>query len=287
MLAHPDDETFGVGGTLALYARRGVSVYLVCATRGEVGDVDPDYLRGFTSVADRREAELRCAAEKLGLKDVFFLGYRDSGMPGTNDNHHPQALAAQPVNQVAAQVAHYIRWLRPQVVLTFDPIGGYYHPDHIAIHNATVKAFNLADDTGASSLDGLPPYQPQKLYFDTIPRTLLRVGVFAMRLVGRDPHKFGRNGDIDMVAVARANFPIHASIDYKSVMEIRAEAAACHASQGGASMNRGLQGRLMRVFGGRELFMRAYPPVDGHLRERDLFQGVDLDHHQISREYNS
>ncbi len=74
VLAHPDDETFGTGGTLALYARqRGVDVYLVCATRGEVGEMDPKYMRGFNSVAERREAELRCAAENLGLKGVYFL----------------------------------------------------------------------------------------------------------------------------------------------------------------------------------------------------------------------
>ncbi len=79
VLAHPDDETFGTGGTLALYARRGVQVYLVCATRGEVGEMDPQYMEGFASVADRREFELRCAAEKLGLAGVFFLGYRELG----------------------------------------------------------------------------------------------------------------------------------------------------------------------------------------------------------------
>ncbi len=105
-LAHPDDETFGMGGTLALYARRGVQVYLVCATRGDVGDVDQDLLQGFNSVAERRESELLCAASTLGLAGVYFLGYRDSGMPGSPDNRHPNALAAQPVNVVASLVVH-------------------------------------------------------------------------------------------------------------------------------------------------------------------------------------
>ena len=72
VLAHPDDETFGMGGTLALYAQRGAQVYLVCATRGEVGDVDPQYMQGFETIAERREYELRCAAQKLGLKEVFL-----------------------------------------------------------------------------------------------------------------------------------------------------------------------------------------------------------------------
>jgi LmbE family N-acetylglucosaminyl deacetylase len=79
VLAHPDDESFGLGGTLALYARRGVATYLVCATRGEAGDVAAEHLDGFKDIADKRTAELVCAASILGLKHVFYLGYRDSG----------------------------------------------------------------------------------------------------------------------------------------------------------------------------------------------------------------
>ena len=91
VLAHPDDETFGMGGTLALYSRRGVDTYLICATRGEVGDMDPELMRGYDSIAERREAELRCAAGHLGLTDIIFLNYRDSGMPGSADNQNPRA----------------------------------------------------------------------------------------------------------------------------------------------------------------------------------------------------
>src|SRR3990172_8974909 len=89
VLAHPDDETFGIGGTLAMYARRGVETYLVCAPRGEAGEA-PTGLKGFASVGEMREDELRSAAAILGLKAVYFLGYRDSGMPNSPDNHHPQ-----------------------------------------------------------------------------------------------------------------------------------------------------------------------------------------------------
>ena len=103
VLAHPDDETFGMGGTLALYAQQGAAVHLVCATRGEVGDVDPEYMQGYDSIADRREHELRCAAQMLGLAGVHFLDYRDSGMPGSEDNHHPRALAAAPLDEVASK----------------------------------------------------------------------------------------------------------------------------------------------------------------------------------------
>ena len=92
VLAHPDDESFGMGGTLALYARKGVEIHLICATRGEAGEMDPDCLEGFDSIAERRESELLCAAEQLGITSVHFLNYRDSGMSGSLANQHPQAL---------------------------------------------------------------------------------------------------------------------------------------------------------------------------------------------------
>jgi N-acetyl-1-D-myo-inositol-2-amino-2-deoxy-alpha-D-glucopyranoside deacetylase len=275
VLAHPDDETFGTGGTLALYARSGAEVHLVCATRGEVGEMDPKLLRGFASIAERREHELRCAAELLGLSGVHFLGYRDSGMPGSPDNSHPNALAAQPLEQVAADVAGFIHTFKPQVVITFDPIGGYRHPDHIAIQKATVKAFEDAlksqqDETGAGA------YHPARLYFQTIPRGFLRFIVKVLPLVGRNPRKFGQNGDIDLVSIAEVNFPIHATIDYKVVAEIRDEAARCHESQGGASMtSSGWIGKLRAWFMAKEMYMRAYPPVvTGEKRVTDLFAGI-------------
>lgn len=275
VLAHPDDETFGMGGTLALYARRGVDVYLVCATRGEVGEMDPMYMRGFNSIAERREAELRCAAENLGLKGVYFLDYRDSGMPGSPDNLHPQALTAQPVEKVACDVAHYIRLLKPQVVITFDPIGGYRHPDHIAMHRATVEAFEMAGSADFADGDRLAPFRPQKLYFHTMPHTMLRLAVNMMPLFGQDPRRQGKNKDIDLVSITEVKFPIHARIDFRPVARVRDEATICHESQGGGRFLSGPLGRIRRWFGSYETFMRGYPePRPGMRTERDLFEGV-------------
>lgn len=274
VLAHPDDETFGMGGTLALYARRGVAVYLVCATRGEVGDVDPILLEGFQSIGERREHELRCAAEHLGLAGVYFLGYRDSGMPGSPENNHPQALAAAPVEEVAAKVIHYIRMLRPQVVLTFDPIGGYRHPDHIAVHRATVKAFHAAGDPEAFPGE-YPPYRPQKLYFHTFSQRFMALAVRLMPLFGQDPRHFGRNKDIDLVSLAGENFPVHARIDYREVEAAKEAATACHASQLTMGPPRGLLAWAFRRGAGVETFMRAFPEPRPGLREDDLFSGVN------------
>jgi len=272
VLAHPDDESFGMGGTLALYAKRGADVYLICATRGEVGTVDEEHLKGFSSTAEMREGELKCAAEHLGLKAVFFLDYRDSGMPGSPDNQHPDAQVAHPLDEVAAKVLKYIRELKPDAVLTFDPIGGYRHPDHIHIHNATVLAFEKANDAAFHPEAGAP-FQPGSLYFHTFPKGLLKTAVFLMPLFGQDPTKFGRNHDIDMKSLSQVEFPIHARIDIRSVTDTKAAASACHASQGGVGMRQGVMGLFTKIFGESELYMQAYPPVlAGAKVKRDLLK---------------
>ena len=277
VFAHPDDETFGMGGTLALYAQKGAQVHLVCATRGEAGEVAPQYLEGFRSIAERRVSELRCAAGILGLTGVYFLDYRDLGMSGSPDNQNPQALINAPLEEVAGKVATYIRRLRPQVVVTFDPIGGYMHPDHIAIQLATTKAFQLAGDPEYRDPAGLAPFSPQKLYYHVMPKGVLRLAVRLMPLFRRDPRKFGRNGDIDLTVLAeQGNFPIHATIDFRPVIEKRDKASACHASQlEGGPPNQGLLGMVWKMVGANERFMRAFPETHNRLKERDLFEGLD------------
>lgn len=271
ILAHPDDESFGMGGTLALYASRGADVHLVCATRGEVGEADQEHLKGFGSIGELRESELRCAAGILGLKGVHFLGYRDSGMPGSEPNQHPEAQINHPVEEVAGRVMKYIRELKPEVVLTFDPIGGYHHPDHIHIHRATVLAFEKAGDPEFHPEAGTP-FRPRALYFHTMPKGFIRFGVWLLRLLGKDPRRFGKNGDIDLAAIAAVDFPAHARIDIRPVLDKKGRASACHGSQGGGQMRRGLAGALAFLFGGHETYMRAWPvPRPGERRVRDLF----------------
>lgn len=312
VLAHPDDESFGMGGTLALYAAQGVQVHLICATGGEVGMMDPEYMEGFDSVRARREHELRCAASHLGLAGVYFLGYRDSGMPGSPENQHPEALVNAPEEEAVAAVVYYIRKLCPQVVLTFDPIGGYRHPDHIRVHDLTRQAFFAAGNPqrfpglglsapqtsgvepgeaparaarrfepqleplrlSMNSPQPLPAFQPSKLYYHTMSRRFLRLAVRLMPLFGKDPTRWGRNGDIDLTELTMEDFPVHAVINYRPVERAKAMAAACHESQGGPMMLRGLMGLVLRMAGTKEIFMRAHPQPAPRKRERDLFEGI-------------
>lgn len=276
-LAHPDDESFGPGGTLALYADRGVKVDLICATRGDVGTVDPEYLRGFDDVAELRQAELDCAVQALGIEQLHMLDYRDSGMRGTRDNDHPEALAAAPLDEVVDHVIRIIRTVRPQVVITFDPIGGYFHPDHIRMHEATVAAFHAAGDPDRLP-DGPPPYQPQKLYYHTFSRRWLKWAVRLMPFLGQDPERWGRNDDIDLTELTKYDFDIHATIDVSEAQEAKEMAAACHASQQEDADSRGgLLSWLQRASNRHENFSRAHPPADSGVREDDLFAGVDLE----------
>lgn len=267
--AHPDDETFGPGGTLARYAAEGVRVVYACATRGEAGSPEPEELGG------RRWAELLSAAKALKLDAVKFLGYRDSGMPGWPENRHPRALMAAPLEDVTREVVAVIRNERPQVLITFDPIGGYHHPDHIAIHHATVRAFHLAGDPDQFPGVGTP-FAPQKLYFWIPPRGVLRLRVGLLRALGRDPSRAGLNGDVDLASVARMRFPIHARIRLSRQALARKHAAAlCHASQiEPSSLARRLIGPVSRLLGRTELYLRACPASDAARLEGDLFEGV-------------
>jgi len=271
VLAHPDDESFGLGGTLALYASKGYDVCYVCATRGEAGTVDAEHLIGFKDTAEMRTAELMRAAKELGLKEVFFLGYRDSGMPGMDANQHPDAQINAPIEEVAGRVVKYIRDLKPEVVLTFDPIGGYKHPDHIHIHKATVLAFANSDNDSFYPEAG-DAFKPQALYFQVFPKGLLKAAVRLMPLFGKDPTKFGRNGDINMKELADVTFPIHVRLDVRSAVDAKRKASECHASQGGMQMRRGIMGFITKLFGEREDYMQAYPPVgESFKRKVDLF----------------
>jgi len=273
--AHPDDESFSVGATLAQYTAAGVKVYYVCATRGEAGQANPEKMRGYSTLSELRCAELQCAAQVLGLTDVIHLGYRDSGMSGWEDNKHPLALASAPLEQVTGRIVAIFRKLKPDVVITFDPIGGYRHPDHITTHNATVKAFYAAGDAKQYPESG-PSFQPQKLYFRVTPLRILRITVKVLSFLGRDMHRVGPNKNIDLAGRLAVKFPVHAVIrPTKKGVKPRDKENLCHASMlEGGSPRRSIFSLANRLFGHRDYYMRAYPPVNSRLRERDLFKNI-------------
>jgi N-acetyl-1-D-myo-inositol-2-amino-2-deoxy-alpha-D-glucopyranoside deacetylase len=180
--AHPDDETIVTGGTIAAYAAVGVAVTLVTCTLGEEGEVIPIELSMLA--ADRadqlggyRVTELRAACAALGITEHRFLGgigrWRDSGMAGTAANTRPRAFAGGEAAAQATELAGILTEVRPQVVVTYDPHGGYGHPDHIRAHEITMAAtrddpnvarvFHIASDATAGTTIDVRDALPAKL----------------------------------------------------------------------------------------------------------------------------
>jgi LmbE family N-acetylglucosaminyl deacetylase len=275
IFAHPDDESFGPGATLARYADQGVDVHVVIATDGIAGSVDEEtQVTEHYTLAQVRSSELSRAAVALGVTSVWSLPYRDSGMRGTPDNQHPSALIRQPLIHTIEEVLGYIERLRPQVIMTHDPYGGYGHPDHVRCCEATTAAFYLA--RAAATTAGDPGWiGPQKLYFTAFPKWLIKFFVRLMPLVRKDPTAFGRNKDINLVEISEWETPVHTRVYVGSYQQAKWEASRAHASQfsGGPAWTRAVPAPIRRRVLDYELYTRAFPAPGGRT-ETDLFDGV-------------
>ena len=186
-----------MSGALLQYSTSGVETGLVCATRGEVGEIADPALATPENLGQVREGEMRAAAEVLGVHNLWFLDYRDSGMAGTPENADPRAFAQASAAEVVGKLVKIIREFRPQVIVTFDESGAYGHPDHIAIYRYTTSAFHAAADA-VQYPDLGPAHSVSKLYYSSFPRSALRAigewmstqnyeGSFS----GLDPEKLG------------------------------------------------------------------------------------------------
>lgn len=165
--AHPDDESSKGAGTMARYADQGVRTVIVTCTGGEAGEIlNPAMDRPgvLERMPELRREELAKALEVLRVQAHYWLGYRDSGMPDTEPNGHPEAFANADLDEATGRLVRILRAERPQVVLTYDERGGYPHPDHIRTHEVTAAAFEAAGDPDRYP-DAGPPYQPLKLYY--------------------------------------------------------------------------------------------------------------------------
>lgn len=275
VFAHPDDESFGPGGTLARYAAEGAQVHVIIATDGIAGSVeDPSHVKGHETLAQVRSAELANAAVALGITSIWSLPYRDSGMRGTPENGHPDALIQQPLEQLTREVLDYIERFQPQVILTHDPYGGYGHPDHVRVCEATTAAFHLASQ-GRVAGNGRRYGGPQKLYYTAFDKRMLRLMVQIMPWLGQDPTAIGRNKDINLVEISRWETPIHARVDVTCYLPQKLAASRAHVSQysGGPAYVRVLPRFLQRRYLGIDAYTRAYPAPNGQI-EDDLFAEV-------------
>lgn len=265
VLAHPDDESLGVGGTLAKYASEGVEVFLVTATRGDSGRYrglrpgDPEH-PGPRALANIREAELRAAASALGVREVSLLNYRDQHLD-----------RADPREAIAAIVQH-IRRVRPHVVVTFGPDGAYGHPDHVAISQFTTAAIVAAADP-AFRFDGHQPgwpYAVSKLYYLAWPESAWNAYQAAFRKL------VSTVDGVERQAVPWPDWAITTVIDTRGFSSTTWRAISCHESQITAYEGlKQLSPDDHEALWGCQSFYRAFSTVSGGRgRETDLLEGI-------------
>ena len=229
--AHPDDESSKGAGSVALYHAQGVHTVLVCCTGGEEGEVlNPalDTPEVHARLADLRREELAEAARVIGYDEVVMLGYRDSGMAGSESNANPASFAQAPLEEAVERLVAIVRRSRPQVMVVYgDEQSGYPHPDHLRVHEIGVLAFRAAGDPDRFPQSG-PPWQPEKLYYTEF-------SVARFREVHQKFEELGLESPFD--AEWRKRWEevtppvVTTSVDVSDFADIRSRALLAHATQ--------------------------------------------------------
>ena len=275
--AHPDDETIGNGVTMAKYATAGAQVTLVTCTRGEEGEVLVSELANLASdkddkLGEQRIIELTNAMNELGIKDFRFLGapdkkWRDSGMMGTPQNERGDVFWQADLDEASLELVKIILEIKPQVLITYDEFGGYGHPDHIKAHRVAMRATELAAEQG---------WQVSKIYWNTMPRSVIQMGIEKMKEVGSD--FFGAESADDL-PFAKPDELVTTVVNAPEFVEQKLAAMKAHATQISVdgpffalSNNLGLS-----VWGDEYYTLvkgEKAAPFDSNGRELDIFAGV-------------
>ena len=277
--AHPDDETINNGVTMAKYAALGAQVTLVTCTRGEEGEVLVNELANLASdkddkLGEHREIELKDAMDELGIKDFRFLGapskkWRDSGMMGTPANDRDDVFWQADLDEASNELLKIILEIKPQVLITYDEFGGYGHPDHIKAHRVAMRAAELAANQG---------WQVSKIYWNTMPRSVIQMGIEKMKEVGSD--FFGAESADDL-PFAKPDELVSTVVNAPEYVPAKLAAMKAHATQISVdgpffalSNNLGLS-----VWGDEYYTLvkgEKSAPFDANGRELDIFAGINI-----------
>lgn len=272
--AHPDDETINNGATMAKYAAGGASVTLVTCTRGEEGEVLVPELSHLASIHKdqlglHREGELALAMKELGISDFRFLGapsvkFRDSGMMGTEPNNRADVFWQANIDTAAQYLVEVIEEIKPQIMITYDEFGGYGHPDHIQAHRIAMRASEIAN------------WQIQKIYWNTMPKSVLAQGIAKMKEIGSD--FFGAE-TVDDLPFAKDDSFVTTLVDGSKFVDKKLAAMKAHETQisldgpfFALSNNLGLQ-----IWGDEYYTLvkgEKSEPFDSQGRETDLASGI-------------
>lgn len=273
--AHPDDEASKGASTIAKYKAEGVRAVLVTCTGGEEGDIlNPvmDRPEVRADLAAVRLRELEAAAALIGYDDVILLGYRDSGMPDSEANAHPEAFANAELDDAVARLVEIIRRECPQVILTYgDDQQGYPHPDHLRVHDISIPAFELAGDPSYRPELG-DPFTPLKMYYSVWARARIEATHAKFLELGLEsPFSedwFTRPSQDDRVTT---------SIDIEPWFDVRLEALLAHATQvdPDSAFWFGLPREIARSVHPFEDYILAFSRVETELPETDLFAGIN------------
>jgi N-acetyl-1-D-myo-inositol-2-amino-2-deoxy-alpha-D-glucopyranoside deacetylase len=275
--AHPDDEALGTGGTIARYCAEGARVCLVTCTNGEIGEIadvpalgDPEQIR--PRLGEVRVAELIEACEQLGDVDLRLLGFRDSGMAGTPANGDPRAFINQDPEGVVRKIVSITREVRPQVLVTYNEIGFYGHPDHIRAHEAALMAAEAAGDPALWPELG-EAHEVAKIYFTAVPKSLLLAGRELAENMGLTADDFFSEEEVARVATDDAL--VTTAVDVSSFIEQKWKAMEAHRTQ------RGTTGPFLSIpeeyrtlAFGTEHYVLARSSVPAGGIEDDLFAGI-------------
>ena len=272
--AHPDDEASKGAPTVARYHAEGVHTVLVCCTGGEEGEIlnpaldDPSMSE---KLAEVRAEELARAAKVIGYDEVVMLGYRDSGMEGSEANAHPDCFAKADLEEAVARLVAVIREHRPHVMVTYpEDQGGYMHPDHVRVHDASVPAFERAGDPQYRP-DLSEPWAPAKLYYTLWSRKRIEGRHKAFQDLGLEsPYSdwwFKRPSTDDQITT---EVPVDGFID------ARIEGLLAHATQidPESTFWFGLPAEVERSIHPYDDYVLARGPRPATLPERDLFEGL-------------
>lgn len=268
VFAHPDDEG-SMAGALRDYHDQGVTTALICATRGEEGEISDPALATHETLGQVREQELREACRILGLDDLMFLDYHDGRLAD-----------ADPV-EATGRIVRQIRRLRPQVIVTFDANGGYGHRDHIAIHHLTTAAFHQAGDPAAypeQHAEGLAPYTPRKLYYVAFPRAMMQRLMEQTLREQPDFQPFGAVATIPLQEMGTADGHVTTTMPLDDrLYAVRDAAMQAHRTQQNPNGPFAtVAPAVLRVVWGTQNFVRAIPPgAPGDGSEHDLFAGIN------------
>lgn len=227
IFAHPDDEGT-MSGAFLQYSMSGAETGLICATRGEVGEIADPTLATPETLGQVREGEMRAAAEVLGLNHLWFLDYRDSGMAGTPENQDTRAFIQANPAEVVGKLVAIIRQFRPQVIVTFDETGGYGHPDHIAIYRNATSAFHAAADAVQYPELG-PAHAASKLYYTSFPRSAIRaIGEW---MQAQNPDQQEWMGKLDPETLGLPDEQISVLLDVETLRERKDRSWSMHRTQ--------------------------------------------------------